>query len=166
MVSFSQVHIFSPDASSFCSNPQANCGCRGLEQYRLLRGFLAIASALPALSSVHSRVWGLTHQWDAGPAGQTASVQERCTCCSSSRSPGPAAPRGGLLPPGASHSHGSSSPEGVETVCDKRSMEIVWTSRALPPLPEGQSRQRLARPKLTARGRRCHRWVPASHSQK
>lgn len=58
----------------------------------------------------HPAVLMLTHQWGAGPAARTASARGRCTCCSSSRSRGPAAPRCGRRPPGASRSRGSSSP--------------------------------------------------------
>lgn len=47
----------------------------------------------------------------AGRAGRTASAQGRCTCCSSSRSPGPAGPESGHQPAVSSHSRRSSSPE-------------------------------------------------------
>lgn len=81
------------------------------------------------------RTPNLTHHWGADPAGQTANGQGRCTCCNSSQSLGPAAPQGGLQPPGASHSHGSSSPIGVESsgdqgsrlppICDKRPPKAI-----------------------------------------
>lgn len=51
-----------------------------------------------------------TCHWGAGPSVQTASAQDKCTCDSSSQSPGPGAQWDGLLHAAASHSHRSSEP--------------------------------------------------------
>lgn len=105
------------------------------------------------------RARGLTHQWGAGPAGRTASALGRCTCCSSSRSPGPAAPQGGLQPPGASHSRGSSSPVGTETcVTDGLGKPSSQTG--------GQSRQRSANPKVQNEGKEVARMGTSISSMK
>lgn len=80
------------------------------------------------------RAWALTHQWGAGPAARTASARGRCTCYSSSRSPGPAAPRGGLRPPGASHSRGSSSPVGAGSCVTKDPWRLSGPVKAPPAL--------------------------------
>ena len=99
------------------------------------------------------RSWGLTRQWGAGPAARTASAQGRCTCCSSSRSPGPAVPRDGRQPPGASHSRGSSSPVGAEMLCDRGPGEAVGASQGPFPPTGGQSRQRPAKVRVQDEGR-------------
>lgn len=49
-------------------------------------------------------------QRGAGPAEQTASALDRCTCCSSSQSPEPAAPLSGRRRADASRSRRFSSP--------------------------------------------------------
>lgn len=53
-----------------------------------------------------------TCQTGAGPAGRTASVLGRCTCCSSSQSPAPAAQPSDSLHGAASRSQRFSSPAG------------------------------------------------------
>lgn len=124
------VYCFlAPSSASFLRTPllpapaPGHTGLQGWGPQRRLRGSSAVPSA-PASSDPYlctpgpgqpalcAPGPGLTRQWGAGPAGRTASAQGRCTCCSSSRNPGPAAPRGGLQPPGASRSRGSSSPVG------------------------------------------------------
>lgn len=107
------------------------------KQQWLLRGLLASSNALPApvqdrAEPMVPRTLTLTHQWGADPAGQTASGQGRCTCCSSSQSLGPAAPQDGLQPPGASRSRGSSSPGGAESSGDQRSSPLPVIIRGQP----------------------------------
>lgn len=53
---------------------------------------------------------GCTCQMDAGPTGQTASELGRCTCCSSSQSPVPAAQLSDCRHADVSHSQRFSSP--------------------------------------------------------
>lgn len=52
-----------------------------------------------------------TCQRGAGQAGQTASAQGRCTCCSSFRNQEQEGPESAHQPPVSSHSHRSSSPK-------------------------------------------------------
>ena len=62
------------------------------------------------------RAWALTHQWGAGPAARTASA------------------RGGLRPPGASHSRGSSSPVGAGSCVTKDPGRLSGPVKAPPAL--------------------------------
>lgn len=56
----------------------------------------------------------LTRRLGAGRADRTASGRGRCTCCSSSRSRGPAGPESARQPAASSRSRRSSSPEGSD----------------------------------------------------